>query len=140
MAKAKIVKVEGTLTEWYAPTFKDPFKDNKDFREYCLRTIPDNRGVHGPALDGFTEFLNGDLECLADRICDCELSDWIKAKRGFKKTVRRAIATGEVCLYKQKGVTPIKVTPYAALPKIPKRAYRVYGDFAELVEQRVKEI
>jgi len=140
MAKAKIVKVEGAFTEWYAPNFHDPYEDNGAFRDYCRRTIPGSREYCRPAMDGYSEYLGGDLECLADRVCDCEGEDWVKARRGFKKSVRRALATGEVCVYKQRGVTPIKITPYAEMPKIPKRAYRVYGDFAELVEQRVKEI
>jgi hypothetical protein len=140
MSKQKAVKVEGAFTEWYAPTFRNPYEDNADFRAYHRRTILGNPPVVGPAVDGYSEFLSGDLECLADLICDCELADWAKAKRGFKKTVRHALATGEVCVFKRRGMTPIKITPYAELPKIPKRAYRVYGDFAELVEQRVKEI
>ena len=140
MAKAKIVKVEGAFTEWYAPTFKDPYEDNAAFRDYCRRTIPGSREYCRPTLDGYCEYLGGDLECLADRICDCEGADWIKARRGFKKTVRRALATGEVCLYKQRGVTTIKVTPYADVPKLPPRAIRRFGNFGQLVEQRYKEI
>ena len=140
MAKSKIVKVEGAFTEWYAPTFHDPYEDNGAFREYCRRSIRGNWEVRGPAVDGYCEYLGGDLESLADRICEGEMGDWIKAKRGFKKTVKRALATGEACLFKRKGMKPIKVTPYAEVPKIPKRAYKSFGDFGGLLEQRVKEI
>ena len=57
--KAKAVKVEGCVTEWYAPTFKDPYEDCEEYREFYDQMILDKQPVIGPAVDGKDEFLTG---------------------------------------------------------------------------------
>ena len=137
--KAKAVKVEGCFTEWYAPTFKDPYEDNEEYAEFYDQKILDMRPVIGPAVDGKDEFLTGDLDCLSDRIT-CGASDWDRARDGFADAVEKALATGKVQTFKYEGIDDIKITPYKELPKIPEEAYKVYGKFAELVKERVAAI
>ena len=140
--KAKAVRVEGCFTEWYAPTFKDPYEDNEEYRWYYDKMILDGCPVIGPAVDGKDEYLSGDLGCLSDRItCDAhEIGKWDKAKDGFEKSVLKALATGKVQTFKFKGLDDIVITPYEKLPTIPRKAYRHYGEFARLVEERVLAI
>ena len=140
--KAKAVKVEGCFTEWYAPTFKDPYEDNEEYAEFYDQMILDMQPVIGPAVDGEDEYLSGDLGCLSDRItCDaCDFGKWDEAKDGFELAVNKALATGEVIIFKFEGLDDIKITPYKELPKIPEEAYKVYGKFAELVKERVAAI
>lgn len=140
--KAKAVKVEGCFTEWYAPTFKDPYEDNEEYAEFYDQKILDMQPVIGPAVDGKDEYLSGDLGCLSDRItCDAyDFGKWDEAKDGFELAVNKALATGEVIIFKFEGLDDIKITPYKELPKIPEEAYTVYGKFAELVKERVAAI
>lgn len=137
--KAKAVKVEGCFTEWYAPTFKDPYEDNEEYREFYDQMMLDMQPVIGPAVDGDDEYLSGDLGCLSDRIT-CGAADWDKAREGFVKAVQKALATGEVQTFKSELVDDVKITPYKELPKIPERAFNVYGKFAKLVKERVAAI
>ena len=137
--KAKAVKVEGCFTEWYAPTFKDPYEDNEEYAEFYDQKILDIQPVIGPAVDGKDEYLTGDLGCLSDRIT-CDADDWDKAKDGFEIAVNKALATGKVQTFKYAGIEDIKITPYKELPKIPEKAYKVYGKFAKLVKERVAAI
>ena len=137
--KAKAVKCEGCFTEWYAPTFKDPYEDNAEFAEFYEQRLLDMQPVIGPAVDGETEYLSGDLGCLSDRIT-CGAANWDEAKDGFEKAVNKALATGKVQTFKYEGIDDIDITPYKELPKIPEKAYKVYGKFAKLVKERVAAI
>ena len=137
--KAKAVKCEGGFTEWYAPTFKDPYEDNEEYAEFYDQKILDMQPVIGPAVDGEDEYLSGDLECLSDRIT-CGASDWYRAKDGFADAVEKALATGEVQTFKFEGIDDITITPHKELPTIPEKAYKVYGKFAKLVKERVAAI
>lgn len=137
--KAKAVKVEGCFTEWYAPTFKDPYEDNAEYAEFYDQRILDFQPVIGPAVDGKDEYLSGDLGCLADRIT-CDAGDWAKARDGFADAVEKVLATGKAQTYKFDGIDDILITPYKELPKIPEKAYKVYGKFAKLVKERVAAI
>ena len=140
--KAKVVKVEGCFTEWYAPTFKDPYEDNDEYREFYDEKILAMEPVIGPAVDGKDEYLSGDLGCLSDRItCDAyDFGKWEEAKNAFADAVEKALATGEVLIFKFKGLDDIKITPYQKMPVIPESGYARYGKFADLVKSRVAAI
>lgn len=137
--KAKAVKVEGCFTEWYAPTFKDPYEDNEEYAEFYDQKILAMQPVIGPAVDGKDEYLSGDLDCLSDRLT-CDAENWDKARKGLIKAIKEVLATGKVQTFKYEGMDDIKITPYKELPKIPEKAYKVYGKFAELVKERVAAI
>ena len=141
-AKAKVVKVKGCFTEWYAPTYKDPYEDNAEYAEFYDEKILALQPVIGPAVDGKDEYLSGDLGCLADRItCDAyDIGKWEEAKNGFADAVETALATGEPQTFKFEGLDDIKITPYAEVPVIPEKAYEVYGKFASLIKERVAAI
>ena len=140
--KAKAVKVEGCFTEWYAPTFKDPYEDDADYQEYYDELILNSQPVIGPVVDGESNFLSGDLGCLSDRItCDAyDFGKWEEAKASFEDAVEKALATGEVVVCKFEGLDDITITPYRELPPIPDKSYEVYGKFADLVKARVAAI
>lgn len=137
--KAKAVKVEGCFTEWYAPTFKDPYEDNAEFREFYDEKILAFEPVIGPAVDGKDEYLSGDLGCLSDRIT-CDADDWEEAKAGFEDAVEKSLATGEVQTFKFEGLDDIKIIPYKELPPVPDAGYARYGKFASLLKERVAAI
>lgn len=141
--KAKVVKVEGCFTEWYAPDFKDPYEDNAEFAEFYEKRLLDMQPVIGPAVDGENEYLTGDLGCLADRIT-VDAQDWDSAKKAFIAAVELALRSGEEQVvdfhYTDPSVDDVKITPYKELPKIPEKAYAVYGKFAGLVKERVAAI
>lgn len=139
--KAKAVKCEGCFTEWYAPTFKDPYEDNEEFREFYEKMLLDNEPVIGPAVDGKDEYLTGDLVCLSDRItCGVAFGNWDAARNGFADAAEKALATGKVQVFKFEGLDDIKITPYKELPKIPESGFARYGKYAELVKERVAAI
>lgn len=135
-SKVVAVKVEGCFTEWYAPTFKDPYEDNEEYREFYDERILDFQPVIGPVVAGDTEYLSGDLGCLSDRIT-CGAWNWAEAKDGFEDAVMKALATGEVQTFKYDGIDDIKITPYKKMPTIPEKSYEVYGKFASLIKERV---
>lgn len=137
--KAKAVKVEGCFTEWYAPTFKDPYEDNEEYAEFYDQKILAMQPVIGPAVDGKDEYLSGDLDCLSDRLT-CDAENWDKARKGLIKAIKEVLATGKVQTFKYEGMDDVKITPYKELPKIPEKAFKVYGKFAKLVKERVAAI
>ena len=141
MSKAKIVKVEGPFTEWYAPTYAEPYNDNEEYAAYYDTAILAKQPVIGPAVDGDSEYLSGDLECLADRMtCDCDMNEWGKARYEFEKAVSKALATGKAQTFKFKNLEKITITPYKEVPQIPEKAYEVYGEYGWLVKDRVGNI
>lgn len=139
MAKVKIVRLAGCFTEWYAPTFRDPYEDNEDYAEFYDQKLLDMQPVMGPDVNGKEEFLTGDLGCLADRLT-CDAEDWDKARDGCMKAVKRALKSGRPQTFRLDGATPIRITPYKRVPKIPEKSYEVYGRFASLVKERVAQI
>ena len=139
MAEVKIVRLVGCFTEWYSPYFKDPYEDNEDYAEFYDRRLLIMQPVIGPDVNGKDEYLTGDLGCLADRLT-CDADDWDKARDGCMKAVKRALKSGKPQTFKFDGVTPIKITPYKRVPKIPEKSYEVYGRFASLVKERVAQI
>lgn len=139
MADVKIVRVSGCFTEWYSPYYKDPYEDDSDYAEFYDKKMLYMQPVIGPDVNGNEEFLTGDLVCLADRLT-CEAGDWDKARKGLIKSVKLAIKSGRPQTFRFDGVTPIMITPYKRVPKIPEKSYEVYGKFASLVKERVSQI
>jgi len=139
---AKIVKVIGCFTEWYAPTFKDPYEDNEDYAKFYDQKLLDMQPVIGPDVNGKGEYLTGDLGCLADRLtCDAHPGvNWGKARKECMKAVMLAIKSGKPQTFKFDRMMPIRITPYKRVPKIPEKSYAIYGKFASLVKERVAQI
>ena len=139
MADVKIVRVIGCFTEWYSPYYKDPYEDNPEYAEFYDRKMLDMQPVIGPDVNGKEEFLTGDLGCLADRLT-CDADDWDKARKGVIKAVKLAIKSGKPQTFRFPGVTPVRITPYRRVPRIPDKSYRVYGKYAGLIKERVSQI
>ena len=142
--KARVVKVEGDFTEWYSPFFKDPYGDRTDYREYYDENILPIQPVIGPIVAGISEYLTGDLDCLADRITVnavdlSDLSDWDRVRDGFCDAVEDALVTGEPLTFTFKGLN-ISITPFEKMPTVPEESYRVFGRFASLVKERVAAV
>ena len=137
--KAKVVKVEGCFTEWYAPTFKDPYEDNEEYAAYYDEKILPIEPVSGPAVDGKCETLCPDLTSLADRMT-CGAEDWDNARNGLIKAIKEVLATGRAKTFKYDGIDDVDITPHKEMPPIPEKAYKVYGKFANLVKERVAAI
>ena len=138
-SKVVVVKVEGCFTEWYAPTFKDPYEDNEEYAEFYDQKILDMQPVIGPAVDGESETLCPDLTSLAERMT-CDAENWDTARNRLIKAIKEVLATGKVQTFKYEGMDDVKITPYKELPKIPEKAFKVYGKFAKLVKERVAAI
>lgn len=139
MADVKIVRVVGCFTEWYSPYYKDPYEDDAGYAEFYDKKMLDMQPVIGPDVNGKGEFLTGDLGCLSDRMT-CDAEDWGKAREGCMKAVKRALKSGKPQTFRFDGMTPIMITPYKRVPKIPEKSYEVYGKFASLVKERVSQI
>lgn len=139
VSNVKIVKVEGCFTEWYSPFFKDPYDDDPEYAEFYDKRVLDMYPVIGPDVNGKGEFLSGDLEFLADRLT-CGAKDWDKARKGVMKAVKLAIKSGKPQVFRSPKVTPVRITPYRRVPKIPDKSYRVYGKYAGLIKERVARV
>lgn len=137
--KAKAVKVEGCFTEWYAPTYKDPYEDNEEYAEFYDNHILAIEPVSGPAVDGESETLCPDITSLADRMT-CDAEDWDEARQGLIKAIEEVLATGKAKTFKYAGDEDVVITPYKEMPTIPEKAYEVYGKFASLIKERVAAI
>ena len=137
--KAKAVKVEGCFTEWYAPTYKDPYEDNEEYAEFYDNHILAMEPVCGPAVDGESETLCPDITSLADRLT-CGAEDWDEARQGLIKAIGEVLATGKAKTFKYEGIDDVDITPYKEMPTIPEKAYEVYGKFASLIKERVAAI
>lgn len=140
------VKCEGCFTEWYSPFFKDPYEDNAEYRKYYEENILKVQPVIGPSLgDSDNEFISGDLECLTDRLT-AEAEDWDAAKTAVADAVELALKTGEPQVvdfhYTEPKVADVKITPFRRkdLPKPNEEHLKVYGDYADLVRERVAAI
>lgn len=141
------VKCEGPFTEWYSPFFKEPYKDNEEYRKYYDEHIIDIQPVIGPSLNDKDdeECLNDDLDCLSDRMMS-SAKDWKHAKKVFEDAVKEAIATGNKQVldfrYTDPNVEDVVITPYrrCEMPKPNENHLKVYGPYADLMRQRVAEI
>ena len=140
------VKCEGCFTEWYSPFYKEPFEDNAEYRKYYEEKILEVQPVIGPSLgDSDNEFISGSLDFLSDRITS-GAAFWDVAKADFEKAVEVAMQSGDVQVvdfrYTDPNVTDIKITPYRRkdMPKPNEEHLKVYGEYADLIRERVAAI
>lgn len=138
--KAKIVKVEGAFTEWYAPGYENPYNDTDGFAEFQVEAgMP---FVYGPVVtdESIGDNICDDLQCLCEREVVNEGDDeWDENTGKLIEAAETALETGEVQKVKI-GETVFTCTPYAAVPAIPDSSYEAFGEFAELVRERVAAI
>ena len=131
--KAKIVKVEGAFTEWYAPGYEGIGTD--EFIEFMhAHDLP---CVYGPEIEG--EPLCEDLQCLCEREVCGEDENWDENTDRLMEAAETALETGEVQKVKI-GETVFTCTPYAEVPAIPDSSYEAFGEFADIVRERVAAI
>ena len=139
--KIVAVKCEGCFTEWYSPFYTDLYEDNAEFR-HCydegeLRDVL----VIGPSLgDAEHEYLSGDLGCLTDRLCvDVGMAAWEDAKGKLADAIEGAIADGKQRTFTYEGMHDVRIIPCtkSELPPVNEKSLEVYGDFKELVRERV---
>lgn len=144
--KCVAVRVQGCFTEWYIPSYKEPYNDNDAYRQYFQENIIDKMPVLGPSLgDSEDENIVDDLECLAERIvCDAAPKDLTPSILGLMGDIRECLQTGE-----PKTITPkwtkdykIVLTPYTKeeLPPVNGKSLEIYGKYADLIRARVAAI
>ena len=137
--KAKIVKVEGAFTEWYAPGYVNPYNDTDGFAE-----MQDRAGmpcVYGPVVtdESIGDNICDSLLCLCEREVVNEEGDWYENTDKLVEAAETALETGEVQKVKI-GETVFTCTPYAEVPAIPDSSYEAFGEFADVVRERVAAI
>ena len=140
--KIVAVKCEGCFTEWYSPFYKEPYNDNEEYRDYYNEHIIDKMPVLGPSLgDSEDDNLIDDLQCHAERMC-VDSADWQVSTEDYKATVEMCLADGKPRVWRYKDVPEVKITPYTRenLPPVNEKSLEVYGDFKELVRERVAAI
>ncbi|MBO6031711.1 MAG: hypothetical protein J6Q22_09580 [Prevotella sp.] len=137
------VKLEGCFTEWYSPTYKDPYEDNADYRKYYDQHILDKQPVIGPAVSGEDDYISGDLQCVAERLC-CDACDWDKTTEDLMDTVEMCLADGKPRTWKDTEgfVTDVKITPFkkCEMPPLTEDALKVFGDYGWLIRERYEAI
>lgn len=139
------VKVEGPFTEWFLPTYREPYDDNEEYQRYFEEHIMDKIPVLGPSFgDCADDMSSSDLDCLADRMTDANNADnWCEARRQFINEMKVSL--------KSEGVLSRKVTiggedytfhlyTRSTLPPVNEESLKVYGDMAGLVRERAEEI
>ena len=137
--KAKIVKVEGAFTEWYAPGYANPYNDTDGFAEFQEEAgMP---FVYGPVVTdaNIGDNICDDLQCLCEREVVDEEGDWDENTDKLVEAAETALETGEVQKVKI-GETEFTCTPYAEVPAIPDSSYEAFGEFADVVRERVAAI
>lgn len=146
MDKSKFVavKCEGRFTEWFAPTYKDPYDDNAEYRQYYDDVLINDIPVIGPALgNSETEYVSCYLDCLTERLCvDVGLVTWDEASARLADMIMDSLADGKRRIFKFDGMDDVKITPYtkAELPPVNEKSLDVYKDFKELLRGRVAAI
>ena len=136
------VKVEGPFTEWYAPTFKNPYDDNMEYRQYYESVVWETKPVYGPSLgDSEDDFISSDLDSLAERLA-VDAEDWESDKKEIKKMIRIALENGVTYDCETVQGTKIKITPYrkCELPPVNEKSLEIEGPFADLMRERVAAI
>lgn len=150
MNKAKIVKVIGPFTEYYAPTYREPYEDNAEYRKFYDKKILPKQPVIGPELGEKGCNLCGDLHFLCERMTIDTVEDnrWDEATHELKWAIEKALSkpidpresfafTYAVGEHEYKS---IKVIPLAEVPPIVEESLKVYGPYADLVRARVAAI
>ena len=133
--KAKIVRIGG-IEEWYAPTYDNPVMENDGL--YDLFTKLGLPYVYGPCIRK-EERLAEDLGCICDRIASgigCGDSD---GADDVADAVEECLEDGKKRVV-MVGGERIVITPYAEVPKIPETAYAEFGEYANLIKERVAAI
>lgn len=140
--KIVAVKCEGCFTEWYSPFFKEPYEDNAEYREFYNEHVLNFKPVIGPSLgDSEDDYMSGDLQFHAERMC-CDAKDWSAATNGYADAIEKCLADGKPRTFTFEGIDDVKITPYTRenLPPVNEKSLEVYGDFKELVRERVAAI
>ncbi len=137
------VKCEGCFTEWYAPTYKDPFEDNLNFRDYYEEHIIDIKPVLGPSLgDSEDEFVIDDLQCHAERMC-VDSDNWAGSTNAYMDAIEKCLADGKPRTWKDPySDQTVKIIPYrkSELPPVNEESLKIYGPWADLMRERVAAI
>ena len=140
--KPVAVKLEGCFTEWYSPTYKEPFDDNGEFHKYYSEHLIDSRPVAGPVLGGEDgHYIGGDIVWLVDRMC-CGASDWQGASNSLRADVAASLVDGKTRTWNHPEVGEVKITPYtkAEMPPLTDEALAEFGPYASLIRERYEAI
>ena len=136
------VRIEGPFTEWYSPNYKDPYEEDKEYRDYYEEVILSQKPVIGPSLgDHEDEYISGDIQWTAERyMSGCK--NWGKETDNLISQIERALESGVPCTYISDIGETIKITPYrkSELPPVNEESLKVYGPYAELMRERVAAI
>jgi hypothetical protein len=142
--KCVAVKCEGCFTEWYAPTYKDPYDDNAEYRKYYDKVLINDIPVIGPSLgNSETEYISSYLGCLTDRLSvSVGLGTWDDASGLLADMITDSLTDGKPRVFKFDGMDDVKITPYKKeeLPPVNEKSLDVYKDFKELRRERVAAI
>lgn len=144
--KVVAVRVKGSFTEWYSPYYKDPYEDNLEYREYYNKYIIDRLPIIGPSLaigDSEEEFIGGCIDSLAERMSsDAHFSVWDKEIENLTAKIEEVLEKGEKVIYKSEECGDIEITPYTKenLPPPNEKSLELYGEYADLLRERVKQI
>ena len=142
--KCVAVKCEGCFTEWYAPTYKDPYDDNAEYRKYYDKVLINDIPVIGPSLgNSETEYISSYLGCLTDRLSvSVGLGTWDDASGRLADMIEESLADGKARTFKYDGMENVKIIPYTKeeLPPVNEKSLEAYKDFKELLRERVKAI
>ena len=137
------VKCEGPFTEWYAPSYREPYEDDADYRQWYEENLLDVQPVFGVALgDDESAYVTEDLQCHAERMC-VESGNWQMSTEEYIATVEKCLADGETRTWNDtKSDTVVRITPYRRcdLPPVNEEHIKVYGPFAGLMRKRIAEI
>jgi len=136
------VKLEGGFTEWYCPTYKEPFSDHAGYRDYYEKNIIDKQPVVGPVLLGDNGgYVVDDLDCLLERMCACaDNSDTMDI---LETMIEGAMEDGKPRAYGgDDGIGEVKITPYtkAEMPPLEDEALKIFGDYGWLIRERYEAI
>ncbi len=133
--KAKALKVTGSFTEWVAPTMKDLYESNADFRAWyeesgMLDKLP-------PALIPFggEGYISTDVDCLADRLATSnDTAIWSRESELIKSALWTALNEG-----RRIEVMGIVIEPFTAeeLPITPLERFAYYGPYADALRASV---
>lgn len=133
--KAIALKVTGPFTEWVAPTMKDLYESNADFREWyeesgMLDKLP-------PVLIPFggEDYISAHVDCLADRLAESnDTSIWSQATDLLNTALWTALNEG-----RRIEVMGVVIEPFTAeeLPITPLERFADYGPYADALRASV---
>lgn len=141
-AKAVAVKVEGPFTEWYSPSYEEPYTHNEEYAAYYDEVVSEEIPVVGPSLgESEDDYITGDLDCLSDRMASGE-KNWQLAKEALEFAVENALDRNETTTLELDEGGMVTITPYTKenLPPVNEESLKVYGPFAEVMRAAVEAI